>query len=239
MTFRGHDGDDDLTGTPGNDTFNLTQGGDDTAHGGDGNDTFWLGATLTAADTIDGGTGDDKITLKRRLFRGARPRRHDDHGHRAALSRGRPQLQPDHQRRQRRGRRKARRQRRIAGRPRYARLRRIGRARRHFNIFAGAGDDTIAGGAKSDTVHFDKGGEDTFHGGDGRDTIYMGASLDSGDRIDGGTGQDTLVLNGHEGDQVVFDADTMTGIDVLQLASAASAYSLVTDDGNVAAGGRC
>lgn len=61
--IRGHAGDDDLTGTTGNDTFNLTKGGNDTASGSDGNDTFWLGSALTATDRIDGGTGFDNVTL--------------------------------------------------------------------------------------------------------------------------------------------------------------------------------
>jgi len=37
----------------------LTGGGNDTATGGGGNDTFNLGATLAAADRINGGASDN------------------------------------------------------------------------------------------------------------------------------------------------------------------------------------
>jgi Ca2+-binding RTX toxin-like protein len=62
-SFLGKAGDDVLLGFAGNDVFNLTKGGNDTASGGDGNDTFNFGAAFTAADSVDGGTGSDKVTL--------------------------------------------------------------------------------------------------------------------------------------------------------------------------------
>jgi hypothetical protein len=59
----GRAGNDVLLGYGGNDQFNLLRGGDDTVQGGAGNDTMHFGATLTAADAIDGGTGSDRVIL--------------------------------------------------------------------------------------------------------------------------------------------------------------------------------
>ncbi|HEY2069728.1 MAG TPA: VCBS domain-containing protein [Rhizomicrobium sp.] len=63
FSFLAGAGNDVLTGGSGNDTFNLSEGGNDTAHGGAGNDVFVLGAAFTAADTIDGGTGQNVLEL--------------------------------------------------------------------------------------------------------------------------------------------------------------------------------
>ena len=61
----GDPGDNDVSGTPGGDYFDLSQGGNDTAHGGDGDDGFFFGAAFTAADTVDGGPGtNDQIGLQ-------------------------------------------------------------------------------------------------------------------------------------------------------------------------------
>ena len=63
MTINGTAGNDTLTGTTGDDTFNLSQGGDDIVTGSDGNDVFAFGAAFTAADHINGGTGNDTLKL--------------------------------------------------------------------------------------------------------------------------------------------------------------------------------
>jgi Ca2+-binding RTX toxin-like protein len=54
--IRGTHGDDSLGGTSGNDDLLLTQVVNNTVSGGDGDDIFRFGATLTAADHIDGGS---------------------------------------------------------------------------------------------------------------------------------------------------------------------------------------
>ena len=59
----GSAGNDTLTGTPQPDYFNFSQGGDDTATGLEGDDAFFFGATLTAADRIDGGAGMDQVGI--------------------------------------------------------------------------------------------------------------------------------------------------------------------------------
>jgi predicted extracellular nuclease len=54
---------DVITGTSGDDIYDLSQGGIDRVVGTGGNDSYLLGAALTAADSIDGGTGGDRVTL--------------------------------------------------------------------------------------------------------------------------------------------------------------------------------
>jgi VCBS repeat-containing protein len=56
-------GNDSLDGGIGNDDIYMTEGGDDTALGGIGNDTFRPGDQFTAADSITGGDGDDRLML--------------------------------------------------------------------------------------------------------------------------------------------------------------------------------
>ncbi|HTQ13823.1 MAG TPA: calcium-binding protein [Rhizomicrobium sp.] len=59
----GRTGDDVLLGFGGNDSFNETKGGNDTVQGGDGNDSVSFGDTFTAADSVDGGAGKDTVKL--------------------------------------------------------------------------------------------------------------------------------------------------------------------------------
>src|SRR5262249_48562873 len=78
------------------------------------------------------------------------------------------------------------------------------------------------------------GGADTAQGGGGNDTFTLGATLNSADNIDGGTGSDALSLNGDYAG-LVFEATTIVNVETLQLAGGHS-YNLTTDDGNVASG---
>ena len=63
FSIRGGAGDDILSGGALADSFNLTRGGVDVVHGNGGDDIITAGAALTAADTIDGGAGNDILTL--------------------------------------------------------------------------------------------------------------------------------------------------------------------------------
>ena len=70
------------------------------------------------------------------------------------------------------------------------------------SIDGGAGNDTITGGAENDTISGSAGddsitsgaGNDSITGGAGNDTIVVGASLATGDVIDGGEETDTISL---------------------------------------------
>ncbi|MGI4732680.1 MAG: M10 family metallopeptidase C-terminal domain-containing protein, partial [Janthinobacterium lividum] len=56
-------GNDTYSGTAASDYFDLSAGGNDSVGGGAGDDAFYLGAALTAADHINGGSGNDQVGL--------------------------------------------------------------------------------------------------------------------------------------------------------------------------------
>ncbi|HEX3675679.1 MAG TPA: calcium-binding protein [Rhizomicrobium sp.] len=65
-----------------------------------------------------------------------------------------------------------------------------------FAMIGGAGNDSLTGGAQTNTFDLTYGGADTVHGGSASDFIYMGDTLDTGDRIDGGGGFNYVFLEG-------------------------------------------
>jgi hypothetical protein len=60
----GTSGNDVITGTPNGDFFMLQQGGNDIAVGLGGGDAFYFGAALTAADQVNGGGGSDTVAIQ-------------------------------------------------------------------------------------------------------------------------------------------------------------------------------
>lgn len=61
----GGSGDDTIIGNDVANSFDLSRGGVDNVSGGGGDDAFFFGATLTAADTIDGGAGsNDQVGIQ-------------------------------------------------------------------------------------------------------------------------------------------------------------------------------
>ena len=78
-------------------------------------------------------------------------------------------------------------------------------------------------------------GVDHIFGLGGNDTIDMGAYLTSSDQIDGGSGNNTVVLAGDYSAGFVFGATTMINVQRLEL-TAGFSYNLTTNDANVAAG---
>ncbi len=234
--IKGGFGDDNLTGTSGNDIFNLARGGNDTVDAGGGNDIFWMAGTLNAGDKLDGGTGTDQVDLNgdysaglvfaadtitniEKLYLAA------GHSYNLTLNDGNV----------------------AAGERLLINAQSLGAGNSltfdgsaeldgRFNIFAGAGNDTLTGGSGNDLFHLDKGGNDTVHAGGGNDTIFMGDTLDPADTIDGGSGRDTVILGGLGDDQITFSATTMTNVEVLQLDPGTLSYEIITDDATVAAG---
>jgi hypothetical protein len=113
-----------------------------------------------------------------------------------------------------------------------------------------AGNDTLGGTPQGDFFMLQNGGEDSASGGLGDDGFYIGGALSAGDRIDGGTGNDQVGLQGSygaAGTPFVFDAGNFSGIEMLVLLPGDDArfvsapgvsfsYFLKTVDGNVAAG---
>jgi len=55
--------DDAISGTEGNDVFDLSQGGEDSASGRGGDDYFYLGGAFSTGDMISGDTGFDVVAL--------------------------------------------------------------------------------------------------------------------------------------------------------------------------------
>jgi serralysin len=91
----------------------------------------------------------------------------------------------------------------------------------------------------ADVINSGGGGDDIIHAGGGDDTINFGGDLTAADKIDGGDGNDTLVI----GDQtnVTFAADSLTSIEKILLpfvthqVGTAAFQHLVLNDANVAA----
>jgi hypothetical protein len=118
---------------------------------------------------------------------------------------------------------------------------------RIFQALRGSsGDDTIAGGADGDTIRFQDGGIDTGIGLGGNDIFYYGRTFDRLDRVDGGEGTDTLVLQG-DYLPLVLDEASLTSIEGISLQSGSITrwdqpgnfrydYNLVMANGNVAPG---
>ena len=97
------------------------------------------------------------------------------------------------------------------------------------------GDDTLDGTGGADHFTLWQGGNDTVAAGGGDDAMWLGGAFNAGDKLDGGTGTDTVVLNGDYSGGVTFAADTMVNVELLKLIGGYD-YNLTTDDATVAAG---
>jgi hypothetical protein len=111
-------------------------------------------------------------------------------------------------------------------------------------ISGGDGDDTIVGGAGHDTIYGDSGhdtflideaGKETIYGGRGQDEFLVTSGFSAADRLDGEGGYDTLVLGQNMGSGFTFAAETITGIETIELLAGHS-FRLTMNNGNVAAG---
>jgi Ca2+-binding RTX toxin-like protein len=109
-----------------------------------------------------------------------------------------------------------------------------------------SGANEIRGGGGNDTLYLQDGGSDTVNGGSGDDIIFFGAAFDSGDRVDGSTGTDTVVLQGNYA-SLAFGAASLVGVEGLSLQSGSITrwgqdgtgsydYGLTMTEENVAAG---
>jgi len=98
-----------------------------------------------------------------------------------------------------------------------------------------AGDDNLTGTGGNDEFALWQGGSDTVDAGAGNDIFHMGNALNAGDRLDGGDGRDSVILNGDYSAGLVLDANTITNVEVLGFVAGHS-YNLTLNDGNVAAG---
>src|ERR1700722_5150105 len=100
------------------------------------------------------------------------------------------------------------------------------------------GDDDLSGTAGKDYFELQQGGNDNVQGLDGDDVFAFRNSLTAADTVDGGTGNDAILIAGDSyADGLTFGADTLTSVEKLQV-GAGHAYNLTTVDANVAAGAR-
>jgi Ca2+-binding RTX toxin-like protein len=104
-----------------------------------------------------------------------------------------------------------------------------------------SGDNLLDGAGGNDLFNLGWGGNDTVFGGAGNDYMFFADTFTAADRVDGGSGADTVALLGTTA--LVLDAGTLAGVEVLSLLSGTAAggsshvtYSLTMNDGNVAAG---
>jgi Ca2+-binding RTX toxin-like protein len=233
----GTPGDDDLSGTSGKDYFELQQGGNDNVQGLDGDDVFAFRNSLTAADTVDGGTGNDTILLHGAAYSDGLTLGDDTltsvekiqvgAGYSYSLTTvdanvaagdtlivDAVSLQSNDS------------------------LIFNGSAETDgsFRFIGGEGVNEFTGGANKDVfiLKFD-GAQDIVHGGSGNDNFYMDGTLAATDQIDGGTGNDLVVLQGIDGvDTLTMNATTLNSVETLYLAHGYD-YGFVENDGNVAA----
>jgi hypothetical protein len=241
-TLTGTAGADRVRGLGGHDFFRMEQGGDDRILGEAGNDVFLFGATLTAADRVDGGAGTDQIAIQ------------GDYAGANALTLGAGVVRVEN----------------LAILPGSdTRFGDPGTNSYDYdlttldsNVAAGvqmvvdanrlqAGEDfTFDGSAETDGSFFLYGGRgtDLLTGGARNDVFYFGEGLQFGaaDKVVGGAGIDQLGLRGNY--TIVFGADQLQGIEAIGLVSAQDtrfgplgasySYDLTMHDGNVAAGVR-
>lgn len=100
----------------------------------------------------------------------------------------------------------------------------------------GQGDDVLTAGDMDDRFLMYEGGDDVVNGRDGEDVFEFKGMLDRQDEVDGGGDYDVLKLEGDYSAGIVFRGLTIHQIEEIQLVASGFAYSLTTDDGNVAAG---
>ena len=260
ITIHGQDSNDTLVGTVGNDTLNGglgddiiyddnglnsgkdphdtsagNSGGTDSLSGGSGNDIIYMGGNLTAADHLDGGTNTDRVILNGDysaglVFNSTTMVNVEVLGLTAGNSYN---LTMDNA---------------TVG---------LGQSLKvqagtlgagdslnfdgsndttggSYVINAGSGDDVLTGGIGNDKFRSGS-GTDTINGMGGNDKINMANFFTSADSINGGNGDDTLVLKGDYSAGVTFGATTMTNVETLYLVKGFS-YNLTMNAATVASG---
>jgi len=106
-----------------------------------------------------------------------------------------------------------------------------------MTILGTAGDDDLVGTALHDVFDVSQGGNDTVSAGGGRDSIFFGAAFTADDVVDGGSGSDTLALDGNYtgANALVFKNQTMHNVELITIA-AGNSYTLTLTDANLSGG---
>jgi len=235
VNYKDTAGDDTLVGTTGDDSFNVTHGGNDTVEGLDGDDLINFGATLTAADMIDGGAGTDRVILSGDysstltladttmvnveeiiLRAGSSYSIATADGNVAAGQ----SLTIDGV---------------ALGAANTLTFNGGAETDGRLHVIGGAGSDRLIGGARSDVFDISHGGEDSIQGYLGNDVIRAGnKGLDAGDTLRGGAGNDALELT--SGQNITLGPTTLLSIERVLLSGSAS-ETLVLNAATVASAG--
>ena len=240
MKFTGTIGNNIRSGTNANDSFFYGQrGGNDKLKGLGGNDTFNLGAKFNALDAIDGGTGNDTLTLDGNYVAGvvfgattlvnvetiiiAAGHSYKLTTHDKTVAAGKTLTVDAH----------------ALGAADVLTFSGVHETNGHFAIVAGAGNDVLTGGWQSNSFDLTHGGNDTATGGAGNDTFNLGATLTAADRINGGAGSnDVVMLAGDYHSGVTLSATTLLNVERIVLADSGFDYQFTTDQATVGAGQR-
>lgn len=207
-------GGDFIEARGGNDTINIASGGFDKVLAGDGDDTINAGNSLTKFDRIQGGAGLDtlnisgstSITFDAETVRGIEVLRVAVGSNYAMRTNAA-----------------------TAGSGETLAVNASALGAGNFLFFdgaatlgtlaftGGAGNDQLIGGLGNDSFNAAAGGTDIFTGNSGDDTFCMRTTLDTTDRISGGDGLDTLVLEGvSAGAPFTITATTASGIEAIR-----------------------
>jgi Ca2+-binding RTX toxin-like protein len=234
-------GNDVLTGGAGGDNFDPGAG-TDTVNGGAGNDLILMGGTFDATDRLDGGAGaSDQVQLGGDYSAGVVFGTHTmtnfeyltlDSGHSYKLTTSDATvgtgglLNIDASQ---------------VGAGNFFNFNGTHETDGVFSITGGSGDNTIETGMGDDTILLDNGnlaspsGVDIVKTGAGDDNITIGNAFNTGDKIDGGAGNDILVYGASSDTAVHFGTATMVNVETLDIKNVQNA-SLISNDATVAAG---
>jgi Ca2+-binding RTX toxin-like protein len=232
MPTLGTSGDDNLTGTAGNDEYDLSQGGADTLSLAEGDDLVIFGSKLTHRDVADGGAGEDTVSLAGDYSGGLTLDADTLTGfERVTVAAGFDYaitaLDANFS---------------VEGRIDGSALGvndtlffdGSADTDTEFTLSGGAGDDTLIGGSLDDLFQAFGGGSDVYEGGDGNDSFIMSETFDVADSLDGGAGVDGVGL---VGDYIGLEITRsfLRNFESLTLRNDYS-YDIVLKDGVVAAG---
>jgi Ca2+-binding RTX toxin-like protein len=255
--LRGGAGNDNSRGDEGNDLLYADEGGADFAFGGEGNDGFFFGNRLDANDVVDGGSGSDTLAIRGLIAPGFRfSASHLIDVEVLLLASGaNTSFQPGT----------------AIGSFSYdlATVDENVAAGGILTIVAGSPGQGVSGPQAGEALRFDGSaetdggfrlfaglGSDTLPGGSGSDGFFFETGgLTAADRIQGGSGIDSIALRGaYDGAKLVLDDATFGGVEVLALLTGHAApfggavtgpvgtggfsYDIVAANGNVAAGSR-
>ncbi|WP_459856227.1 beta strand repeat-containing protein [Dongia sp. agr-C8] len=234
LIVTGGAGNDVITGGAGADVI-TAGGGIDSLSGNAGADSFILGGSFTAADQIDGGADQDKLSLNGNYAAGivfnATTLANvetitvaDGNSYKLTLNdaTNAAGLSIDGS---------------LLGATRVLTVNGAAETSASLAATGGAGNDVLTGGAGSDVLSGGAGndllttgaGDDVVDGGAGNDTIALGTNLTALDQIDGGADTDTLTLSGNYSAGVVLGATTVRNVETISVA-AGNSYRLTLDD---------